>query len=218
MFTGGETNRNHTSTTDQSPVSLFYPLGLTYFSARESTANHHRKKYLPSYVRVYGLTPDTVRLDHRRRSPAMPTTHDPSRIVMRNISLHVPGTFNLYTIVMRNDETTNVEQVQNMIARFVIDWHATRCVRRSFQRDNVYGLAISNSSTGSISGNSRNNSNNSSTGMTGRLKSTTNKRPVPTSGRASCEQTSSSLSSSLELVLENLTVTVGSMYELIDGL
>lgn len=196
---------------------LFYPLGLTYLSARNVINKKSSSKVVArrsSHVRLYGLTPDTIRLDHCRRSICSPKMYDPNRIVLRQVVVRVPATFNLYTVIMQHEETTNVEFVQNMIVRFVIAWNTMNESRR--RRDEVYGC--SNSST--------KNTNKTTKGKTNKLLSMNGKRttsgPSNSKRSAANDETTftsqTTTSSSLELAMEDLTVTVGSMYELIDGL
>ena len=103
-------------------VSLFYPLGLRYFSRGsnvDSRAASHEDMEMAlssSYVRLYGLTPDSVRKDDIQGGE-MRSAH--SRVVLRHVTIRIPCSFNLYILVPVENEPLNVEFVERMIARFI---------------------------------------------------------------------------------------------------
>lgn len=102
-------------------VSLFYPLGLRYFSrgssvdTRAASREDMEMALASSYVRLYGLTPDSVRKDDIQGE--MRNAH--SRVILRNVTIRIPCSFNLYILVPVENEPLNVEFVERMIARFI---------------------------------------------------------------------------------------------------
>lgn len=102
-------------------VSLFYPLGLRYFSrgsnvdTRTASRDDMEMALASSYVRLYGLTPDSVRKDDIEGE--MRSAH--GRVVLRHVTIRIPCTFNLYVSVPVENEPLNVEFVERTIARFM---------------------------------------------------------------------------------------------------
>lgn len=102
-------------------VSLFYPLGLRYFSrgsnedTRSASLEDKEMALASSYVRLYGLTPDSVRKDDIEGE--LWSAH--SRVILRNVTIRIPCSFNLYIMVPVENEPLNVEFIERMIARFM---------------------------------------------------------------------------------------------------
>lgn len=78
-----------------------------------------------SYVRLYGLTPDTIRIDHLKPT-TIPSTTSTSRIILRNVCIRFPMTFNLYVIILQENELLNLRTVQSILGRFV---ETQKCVQ-----------------------------------------------------------------------------------------
>lgn len=165
--------------------TLFYPLGLRYFSRslRKNTDN------CSSYVRLYGLTPDTIRAEHLRRHHS-DSTRDNRRVVMRHVCVRIPITFNLYLIIPQENETSNVEQTQRIITRFIENRLLFQMNRRSHNRDYVYGYRFDN-------GTAKKKKKNNNIGKNDRDEMTGN-------------------SDRLDRVIENLNLSIRSLYDLVD--
>lgn len=182
-------------------VTLFYPLGLKYLSGTSSSSSLYADGKR-SRCRLYGLTPDTIRTDHSRSSCRL-SPHNPNRIVLRRSIVHVAATFNLYVVVSQRDEATNVAFVQNMIQRFLF---VTRTVDRARKDANDHRSTTTFPSSFTTSKRSSSSSSSSS--------------PFHRTSRTAANglRLGANESNRLELVMENLSFTVGSMYQLVDGL
>lgn len=102
-------------------VSLFYPLGLRFFSRGSTvyseTRDDNEMSLVSSYVRLYGLTPDTIRLDDIECENK--DAH--GRVILRHVTIRIPCTFNLYVLIPVENEPLNVEFVERLVSRFMID-------------------------------------------------------------------------------------------------
>ena len=104
-------------------VSLFYPLGLRFFSrgsnvdTRSASRDDAEMALSSAYVRLHGLTPDTIRADDMLGDA--PDAH--GRVVLRQVTIRIPCTFNLYIVLPVENEPLNVEFVERLMERFMRD-------------------------------------------------------------------------------------------------